>query len=160
MCFAVYQVPTVFISSDTSYHALSAQSFKGGREHICFKFFSEYKIKQSLTWRVLFAIQFVIFKPLSYCFEETIGFDVKTSFASRPKSRLIRWYNKAGDMTKEFWEKAIKFHETFYGLKITNCIQFALQSFAPNISNKSAYWETDNYAASLIVTSEINKGHL
>ena len=34
--------------------------------------------------------QFVIFKPLSYCFEETIGFDVKASFASRPELRLIR----------------------------------------------------------------------
>ena len=34
--------------------------------------------------------QFVIFKPLSYCFEETIVFDVKASFASRPLSRLIR----------------------------------------------------------------------
>ena len=29
-------------------------------------------------------IQFVPFKPLSYCFKETIGFDVKASFASRP----------------------------------------------------------------------------
>ena len=35
-------------------------------------------------------IQFVFFKLLSYCFEETIGFDVKTSFASRPRSRLIK----------------------------------------------------------------------
>ena len=34
--------------------------------------------------------QFVIFKPLSYCFEETMRFDVKASFASRPLSRLIR----------------------------------------------------------------------
>ena len=34
--------------------------------------------------------QVVIFKPLSYCFKETIGFDVKASFASRPVSRLIR----------------------------------------------------------------------
>ena len=33
--------------------------------------------------------QFAFFKPLSYCFEETIGFDVKVSFASRPVSRLI-----------------------------------------------------------------------
>ena len=68
--------------------------------------------------------QFVIFKPLSYCFSETIGFDVKASFASRPMlrlitvwnfdvktlyasrpvSRLIRWYTS--DITKEFWEKA------------------------------------------------------
>ena len=43
--------------------------------------------------RVRVRIQFVIFKPLSYCFEETIGFDVKASFASRPLSRLISWYN-------------------------------------------------------------------
>ena len=33
--------------------------------------------------------QFVIFKPLSYCFEETIGFDVNDSFTSRPVSCLI-----------------------------------------------------------------------
>ena len=38
-------------------------------------------------------MQFVIFKPLSHCFEETIWFDVKASFPSRPESRLIRWYN-------------------------------------------------------------------
>ena len=35
-------------------------------------------------------VQFVIFKPLRYFFEEIIGFDVKASFASRPVSRLIR----------------------------------------------------------------------
>ena len=34
-------------------------------------------------------MQFVIFKPLSFCFEETLGFDVKASFANRPVSRLI-----------------------------------------------------------------------
>ena len=34
-------------------------------------------------------VQFVIFNPLSYCFEEIIGFDVKALFASRPVSRLI-----------------------------------------------------------------------
>ena len=33
--------------------------------------------------------QFVIFKPLSYCFEETIGFDVNDSFTSRPVLCLI-----------------------------------------------------------------------
>ena len=63
----------------------------------------------------------VIFKPLSHSFEETIGIDVKASFASRPVSRLIRWYNNPGDITKLFWEKAIQFHGTFHGLKITNC---------------------------------------
>ena len=34
--------------------------------------------------------QFVIFNPLSYCFKETIGFNVKTS---RAASRLIMWCN-------------------------------------------------------------------
>ena len=34
--------------------------------------------------------QFVIFKPISHCFRETKGFDIKASFASRPESRLIR----------------------------------------------------------------------
>ena len=37
----LYQVPTIFISSDAINHALSAQFFKGEREHICFKNFSE-----------------------------------------------------------------------------------------------------------------------
>ena len=46
--------------------------------------------------------QLEIFKPLSCCFEERIGFDVKTSFASHPVSHLIRSYNKPGDITKEF----------------------------------------------------------
>ena len=54
--------------------------------------------------------QFVIFKPLTYCFKETIGFDVKASFAKRPVSPLI----KPVDITKEFLEKAIQFHGTFH----------------------------------------------
>ena len=32
----------------------------------------------------------VTVKSISYCFEETIRFEVKTSFPSRPVSRLIR----------------------------------------------------------------------
>ena len=47
-------------------------------------------------------LEFVIFKRLSYCFEGTIGFDEKASFASRSESRLIRWYNEPGDITKKF----------------------------------------------------------
>ena len=35
-----------------------------------------------------------MFKSLSYCLEETVGFDVKVSFARTPVSRLIRLYNK------------------------------------------------------------------
>ena len=62
-----------------------------------------------------------IFKHLSYFFEETIGFNVNALFVSRPVLRLIRWYNTPGDITKEISEKAIYFHGTFHGLKITNC---------------------------------------
>ena len=40
--------------------------------------------------------QAVIFKALSYSFEETIGFDVKDSFANGPVMQLI----KPGYMTK------------------------------------------------------------
>ena len=39
-------------------------------------------------------------------------------------------------------------------------IQFALHSFTPKINNKSVHWETNNYVASLIVTSGSNKVHL
>ena len=46
--------------------------------------------------------RFAIFETLSYCFQETIGFDLKALFASRPESRLIRSYNESGDITKEF----------------------------------------------------------
>ena len=54
-----------------------------------------YNNVEKKIWRVKYihehhAAQFVIFKPLRYCFFETIGFDVKASFASRPESRLIR----------------------------------------------------------------------
>ena len=34
--------------------------------------------------------QFVNFKPLAYCFQETIGSNVKALFVSRPMSRIIR----------------------------------------------------------------------
>ena len=39
-------------------------------------------------------IQFVIFKPLSYCFEETIGFNAKTSFASCQRLILVHYFHQ------------------------------------------------------------------
>ena len=66
------------------------------------------------------------FKPLSYCLEETIGLNVKTSFIRRLVSRVI----KPGDIRKEFYEKAIHIHGTLHGLKITNCF---IQSFRNGI---------------------------
>ena len=38
--------------------------------------------------------KFVLFKLLSYFSQETIGFNLTSSFASRPVLRLIRWYNR------------------------------------------------------------------
>ena len=46
--------------------------------------------KISAEVRLINGEQFVIFKLLSYCFEEAIEFDVKSSFTSRPVSRLVR----------------------------------------------------------------------
>lgn len=34
-------------------------------------------------------VQFAIFKPLGYCFEEAMEFGVRVSFAGRPVSRLV-----------------------------------------------------------------------
>ena len=81
-------------------------------------------------------MQFVIFKPLSYCFEETIGFDVKASFESRLVSRLSWWYNKPGDITKDFWGEAIQFHGTFHRLKITNRIACKKNWVLPDLNVK------------------------
>ena len=85
-------------------------------------FIKDYSVPGDFSWIENYKLTclFVIFEPLSYCFEEKIGFDEKASFTSRPLSRLISWYNKLCDITKEFWEKAIQFHGTFHGLKITN----------------------------------------
>ena len=76
----------------------------------------------SHTFAIIKYLQFVIFNSRSYCLDEIIGIDAKASFASRPVSRLNRRYNKPGYITNEFWEKAIQFHGTFYGFKITNCL--------------------------------------
>ena len=46
--------------------------------------------KKSVFFLMRRTIQFVILNPLSYCFEEIIGFGGKASFLSRPMSRLIR----------------------------------------------------------------------
>ena len=90
-----------------------------------------------------FIVQLVIFKPLSYCFEEAIGFDVKASFVSRPLSRLIRWYNKPGDVAKEFWEKAIQFHGTFHGMKITNWVWNLSSTIFASVLGTPEKWDRD-----------------
>ena len=77
---------------------------------------------------------FVIFKPLSYFFEETIVFDVKASFASRLVSRLIRWYNKPGDITKEFFSST----RLFMNWKLQTELQQPNTFFKDNTGQQSA----------------------
>ena len=85
--------PIFFISSLVVYLnsqlAMSTDDFIQEKRHR----FSKLFFKRFSFWPLLH-VQLVIFKPLSYWFEETIGFDVKPSFSSCPVSRLIRWYNK------------------------------------------------------------------
>ena len=66
------------------------------------------------TVRIYYS-QRVVFNLLSYCFEGTTGFDVKASFASRPVSRLIRWYNK------KIMIKIYSVSRDFTWIEITNC---------------------------------------
>ena len=59
------------------------------------------KIENAVTAKELEKLKYIflkIFRLLSYCVEETIGFDVKASFVSRPVSRQV----KRGDIKKEF----------------------------------------------------------
>ena len=62
--------------------------------------------------------QCVIFKPLSYCFEETIRFDVKASFTSRPVSRQLRWYSNQVIQQKNFDKKLFSSSGLFIDWKL------------------------------------------
>ena len=55
-------------------------------------------LKEDGLNRSVLVYLFVIFIPLSYCFEETTRFDVKALFARGPVTQLI----KPGDITQEF----------------------------------------------------------
>ena len=55
-------------------------------------------LKEDGLNRSVLVYLFVIFIPLSYCFEETTRFDVKALSARGPVSSLV----KPGDITKEF----------------------------------------------------------
>ena len=65
-------------------------------------------------------------------------------FAIRPLSSLIRWYNKTGYTTKEFWEKAIQFScacnfikkETLPQVFSVNLAKFLRTSFLQNTSRR------------------------
>ena len=77
------------------------------------------------TWQ-----QFVIFKPLSYYFKKTIGFDVRASFAGRPLSHLIRWCNKR--ILRNSWIENYK-------------LAGVLTSVGkPHISSQMTFWSSDH----------------
>ena len=64
-------------------------------------------------------IQSVMFKPLRYCFEETIGFDEKASFARHPVSRL----NEPVDIQKNFKKRPRDFSWIVnYKLRPLHCV--------------------------------------
>ena len=79
-----------------------------------------------MTWGYVLSskqtYQCVIFKPLSYCFEETIGFDVKASFTSRPVSRLISWYNNQVIQQKKFDKRLFSSMGLFMDWKLQTVI--------------------------------------
>ena len=62
--------------------------------------------------------QFVIFKLLSYCFEKTVGLDVKASFVSRPVSRLISWYSSQVIKQNNFDKKLFSSTRLFMDWKL------------------------------------------
>ena len=80
--------------------------------------------------------QFVIFKPLSYCFEDTIGFDVNTSFASRPVSRLISWYNNQVMWQKNFDKRLISSRGHFMDWKLQTALVIRQKGESQNGGNK------------------------
>ena len=90
-----------------------------------------------------FTLQFVVFKPLSYCFEETIGFDVKASFSRLPVSCQI----KPGDITKELKKKeslAQVFSCEF--CEISNTFFYRTHPVAASVryNSESKYWVVNN----------------
>ena len=83
---------------------MAISSIKSELAPFCTKItFLKYKfvlhlLKEDGLNRSVLVYLFVIFIPLSYCFEETTRFDVKALVARGPVSSLI----KPGDITKEF----------------------------------------------------------
>ena len=65
-------------------------------------------------WGYVSIWEFVVFKPLSYCFEETIGYDVNTLFARPPVTRII----KPNDITKNVKKSLLSSTEHFMDWKL------------------------------------------
>ena len=56
--------------------------FKGEREYICFKIFSEYEVKQNSAWRELFAIQFALQSFVPKISNKSVCWETENSAAS------------------------------------------------------------------------------
>ena len=59
--------------------------------------------------------------------------------------RLIRWCNKLGDITNEFWEKAIQFQGKFHGLEIIKWIIWAIFKYLKLLCQIQCYYSRVNY---------------
>ena len=84
----------ILLTTETENRMTSEGKVQGTKSLINSKTKEKFKnTLREMTWDDVLSskqtYQCVIFKPLSYCFEETIGFDVKASFTSRPVSRPI-----------------------------------------------------------------------
>ena len=61
---------------------LHTKIFKGEREYICFTNFSEYEIKQNLTWRELFDTQFALQSFTAKISNKSVCWETENSAAS------------------------------------------------------------------------------
>ena len=79
----------------------------------------------------------------SFLSDILLPFTNSNDFNSCTVLHLIRWYDKLGDITKGFWEKAIQFHWTFHGLKRmlnTWKVFFGTRVWAPKPVYRSPKW--------------------
>ena len=168
-----YQVHTVFISSDASNQALSAQFLKGKREYICFKNFSEYEIKQSSTWRELFAIQFALHSFAPMISNKSVHWEIDNYAASlivasgSNKTHLqtlaediydltfkhsiflqVKWISRhknqiAGTLSKTYDFDEWKTTDTLFHYLNRLCCPFTVDRFADNKNANSKFWCPD-----------------
>ena len=102
-------------------------------------------------------LQFLIFNPLSYCFEEIIGFGVKASFGSRPVSRLIRWYKKRISRKSYSIPRDFSWIENYKLIRIKNVPKTTFLAF---LSSWTSWFKSRNDLETLNMTAIVRHLHL
>ena len=99
------------------------------------------------NWEAFIGLrQFVNFKPLSYCFEETIGFDVKALFTSRLwRLAILRWRFLAGNGMERGFENQ-KYVEVGFFSPIVNNLYYVKHFF-----NTQILWILYSYINSKLI---------